>query len=66
LVSRASTFNVGCFSWCGSHVFTSSLLARHSVGLLQTDDDEWELHYGPILLAYVLRRGGNVRLEPLR
>jgi hypothetical protein len=32
----------------------------------QTDADEWELFYGPVLLGYVLRRNGVVRIEPLR
>jgi hypothetical protein len=33
------------------------------VGLKQTDEDEWELFYGPIQLGDVLRRGREMRVE---
>jgi putative transposase len=58
--------NNGTISWTNTSISTTKLLSGHVVGVLQTDDDEWELHYGPVLLAYILRRGGKSRLEAIR
>jgi putative transposase len=53
----------GMFHWKGTHVYLNQLLASQPVGLRQTDEDEWELFYGPLLIAYVLLRDGKPRLE---
>ena len=53
----------GYFSWEGTSLPLTRLLAGQPVGLRQTDEDEWELHYGPLLIAHVLLRGGTARLE---
>ena len=31
--------------------------------LIACADDEWELHYGPLLIGYMLIRQGGPRLE---
>jgi hypothetical protein len=43
----------------------AKLLASQPVGLKQTDDDEWELYYGPLLIGYLLKRDGKPRIEPI-
>lgn len=40
-------------------------LARQPVGLRQTDDDEWEIYFGPLLIGYALVRKDSLRLERL-
>lgn len=49
----------------GSSLYVGHVLAKQPLGLRQTDDDEWELHYGPLLIGYALRRGGVCRIEPV-
>jgi putative transposase len=56
----------GGVSWQGQRIPLGELLAGQPVGFKAIDQDEWELHYGPVLLGYVLLRDGNVRLDPLR
>jgi transposase InsO family protein len=53
----------GCVSWRGVDLLVNRLLAGQPIGLRQTDDDEWDLHYGPLLLGYLLVRDGKARLE---
>jgi hypothetical protein len=55
----------GFFCWKGAYLRAGNPLANQPLGLRQTDDDEWELHYGPLLLAYVLMRDGKPLIEPL-
>jgi len=56
----------GKVSWRGELLGLGRLLSEQSVGFKAIDQDEWELHYGPLLLGYVLLREGKPRLEPLR
>jgi putative transposase len=56
----------GAFKWLGHRLVVGSLLAGEPVGLRSIDNDEWELFYGPILLAYVLLRDGKPRIERIR
>jgi transposase InsO family protein len=55
----------GYVSWCGLSLRLSKLLVAQPVGFRATDEDEWELHYGPLVLGWVLRRGRVLSLEPL-
>jgi putative transposase len=55
----------GAVSWKGHPLLVSRLLNGQHVGLRQTDEDEWELFYGPIQLGYVLSRDGQSRIEPI-
>ena len=63
-VRRAN--HLGVFSWKGRMLCTHRMLARQPVALRAIDDDEWELFYGPVLLGYVLLRGGQLRIERVR
>ena len=53
----------GMTSWKGTPLYVAELLAKQPVGIRQIAEDEWELHYGPILLGYVLLRDGKANLE---
>jgi len=53
----------GHFRWKGAVLLAGSLLRGQPVGLRQTDEDEWELFYGPVQLGDVLRRGRELRIE---
>jgi hypothetical protein len=53
----------GTVSWRGVTLYVSNLLAHQPVGFRQIDEEEWELHYGPLLLGYALRRGSALILE---
>lgn len=66
-----STFAVrrvhnGMLKWQALKVGMPDALNGQPVGLKEIEQDEWELHYGPLLLGYVLLREGKLRLEPLR
>jgi transposase InsO family protein len=53
----------GMISWKGTPLYLAELLANQPVGIRQIAEDEWDLHYGPILLGYLLLRGGKSVLE---
>jgi len=53
----------GSISWQGTALHVADLLARQPVGVHQVAEDEWELHYGPVLLGYILLRDGKPVLE---
>jgi transposase InsO family protein len=55
----------GEISLLGKRLQVSYLLGGQPVALRQLDDDEWELHYGPVLLGHVLVRKGEPRIDPL-
>jgi putative transposase len=61
-VVRRVTTN-GHFSWLGTSLPLGKLLVSQPLGLRQVDEDEWELHYGPLLIGYVLIRDGKPHLE---
>ncbi len=56
----------GMVSFKGTLLYVGELLAEQPVGLRQIDADEWELHYGSVLLGHWLIRKGIGRIEPLR
>jgi putative transposase len=49
----------------GTTLYVGRVLAGQPLGLRQTDEDEWELHYGPLLVGYLLVRNGEPRIEPI-
>ncbi len=55
----------GRLRFAGGSLYVGTILAKQPLGLRQTDDDEWEVHYGPLLVGYALKRGGAVRIEPV-
>jgi hypothetical protein len=58
--------SVGYFRWKGQRLLAGAPLIDQPIGLRQTDEDEWELFYGPLLIGYVLMRDGVARLEHVR
>ena len=56
----------GCFKFKGERLRAGAPLLNQPVGLRQTDEDEWELFYGRLLIGYVLVRDGAPRIEPVR
>jgi transposase InsO family protein len=55
----------GAISIAGTALYVTLLLKGQPVGLRQVDDDEWEMHYGPLLIGHVLMRKGKPRIEPI-
>lgn len=49
----------------GAKLSVGRLLKGQPLGFKQTDDDEWEIHYGPLLLGYLLVRKEGARIEPI-
>ena len=50
----------GEIKWNGRLVFVSEVLVGEPVGLEETDDDLWIVHYGPIVLG-TLDRSGKIK-----
>jgi hypothetical protein len=42
----------GYLKWGGQRTFVSEVLSRENVGLLEIDDDLFEVYYGPLLLGW--------------
>ena len=55
----------GTISIVGKQLYVGLLLAGQPLGLKQTDDDEWDVFYGPLLVGYLLVRKGEPRIEPV-
>jgi transposase InsO family protein len=53
----------GVMRWKGDTLRVTTLLAKQPVGMKQISEDEWELHYGPVLLGHILLRNGKPVLE---
>lgn len=56
----------GTFSWLGEHFRVGKLLTGEPVGITETAEDDWEIHYGPVQLGTITRRGQNIKLHPVR
>jgi len=56
----------GNFNWKGVRHLAGAPLMNQRIGIRQTDEDEWELLYGPLLVGYLLLRDGVPRIEPVR
>jgi putative transposase len=63
LVRRVTTN--ACISFQGHSLRCGEPLAGQPLGLKPTDEDEWDVHYGPLHIGYVLLRDGKPRLESL-
>ena len=48
----------------GKSFYVSHLLKGQPVEFRETDDDEWEIHYGPLLVGHLLIRQGKARVAP--
>ena len=42
----------GYLKWKGQRTFISEIFVRENVGLLEIDDDLFEVYYGPLLLGW--------------
>jgi transposase InsO family protein len=42
----------GSLKWRGERTFLSEILARETVGLMEMDDELYEVYYGPVLLGW--------------
>ncbi len=42
----------GSLKWRGERTFLSEVLARETVGLMEIDDELYEVYYGPVLLGW--------------
>jgi putative transposase len=49
----------------GTSIYVGRVLAQQPLGLRQTDEDEWDIYYGPLLVGYLLVRNGEPRIEPV-
>jgi hypothetical protein len=47
----------GEIRWRGSHIFIGEVLGGEPVGLRESDDGAWRLHFGPILLGTINHAG---------
>lgn len=54
----------GQIKWQGGFLFLSETLIGEPVGCEEREDGSWRLHYGPIALATIDRRGRFVRSSP--
>lgn len=53
----------GCLKWKQVGLHIAKFLVGQPVGLRQTDEDEWEVYYGPLLLGDILLRNGEWRID---
>jgi hypothetical protein len=51
----------GSVKWKGARAFVSEVLAREYVGLLEVQDQFFEVYYGPLLLGWLEAAG----IEPV-
>jgi putative transposase len=56
----------GGVSWQGHAVHISDLLCGEPVGLEPIGDDQWRMHYGPVVLAELTMCGKDLRLDKQR
>ena len=47
----------GSVKWKGARTFISEVVARQCVGLLETEEDFFEVYYGPVLLGWLEASG---------
>jgi hypothetical protein len=58
--------NAGVFSWKSQPVLVDKPLRNQPIGLKLVGEDEWELHFGPVLIGFVRLRDGAAYAVPLR
>jgi hypothetical protein len=51
----------GEIKWGGERVFISEALIHEPIGLEPSDDGQWRIHYGPIVLGHLDERGNFAR-----
>jgi putative transposase len=58
--------STGMVAMAGTSFYISHLLKGQPVGFRDVDSDEWEIHYGPLLIGHLLIRQGKPRIEPIQ
>jgi putative transposase len=58
--------DTGMVAMAGKSFYVSHLLKGQPVGFRDVDSDEWEIHYGPLLIGHLLIRQGKPRIEPIQ
>jgi hypothetical protein len=53
----------GAINFRAHQVNIGAPLRGQSLGFKQTDEDEWEIHYGPLLIGFALLRKYGLRIE---
>ena len=52
----------GDIKWQGGTLYLSQALTGEPVSLFETEDGSWTVHYGPVLLGLIDRRGETLKL----
>ena len=53
--------------WKGKEIYIGAALVGEPVGIIEDENGDWKIIYGPITLGTVMRTGGRLRkLKPLR
>ena len=47
----------GEIRWRGYCIYISESLAKEPVGLVERDDGDWDIHFGPVPLGRIDRKG---------
>jgi putative transposase len=56
----------GHIKWRGEHLFVSQVLKNERIGIYQTDDNEYDLRFGPVLLGRINKKNKLKRLKTKR
>ena len=56
----------GTIKWRGAEPFISEVLSGERVGIFRTDEDHYEVYFGPILLGHIDRKKRMNRIKPAR
>src|SRR5438270_5906181 len=51
----------GAIRWCGAEIYLSEALVGEPVSLVERQDGDWVVHYGPIELGVIDHRGDRLR-----
>lgn len=64
---RRRISNRGVIKWHGHRLFIAEPLAGHVVGIVEVEEDLWQLHYQRTLVALINGRGKQMKIrDPLR
>jgi len=56
----------GTLKWRGAEAFISEVLTGERVGIFRTDEDHYEVYFGPILLGHIDGKKRMSRIKPSR
>lgn len=61
---RRRVSDIGVIGWSGARVFLSTALAGEIVGMVETEQDTWNVYFGPVLLGILDKRAPERGLHP--